>query len=125
LRLRLTLVFALAMAAVLAGVGMFVYTRLGNSLIEQLDRRLAVSADALAAAVTRGDVHQLLEGDEEEFAQVLTADGDVVAATAGFDAPLLSSTQRAAAADGTLLTDIEVSPPGEDAEVAITLPSGS
>lgn len=114
LRLRLTLVFALAMAVVLAGVGAFLYVRLGDSLLEQVDESLAARADTLAAAVRGGEAEQTLEGSEEEFAQVLTPDGDVIAATPGFEAPLLLPGQRAAAADGGLVTETDVSPPGED-----------
>ncbi len=115
LRLRLTLVFALAMAVVLVGVGAFLYVRLGDSLLEQVDESLAAQADTLAAAVQSGEVEETLEGGEEEFAQVLTPDGDVLAATPGFEAPLLLPGQRAAAAaDGGLLTETDVSPPGED-----------
>jgi heavy metal sensor kinase len=114
LRLRLTLVFALAMAVVLAGVGAFLYVRLGDSLLEQLDESLAARADTLAAAVRNGEAEQTLEGGEDEFAQVLAPDGDVVAATPGFETPLLVPRQRAAVAGGGMLTETEISPPGED-----------
>jgi two-component system OmpR family sensor kinase len=114
LRLRLTLVFALAMAVVLAAVGAFLYVRLGDSLREQLDERLAARAELLSAAVRTGEVGHTLEGGEEEFAQVLTPGGDVLAATPGFEAPLLSPTQRAAADEGGTPTDMELSPPGEE-----------
>jgi two-component system, OmpR family, sensor kinase len=81
IRIRLTLVFALAMAIVLAAVGAFVYVRLAWALDEQLDENLQSRAGALAAGVRSGDLPRTLPGGEDEFAQVLGPDGSVVAAT--------------------------------------------
>jgi two-component system OmpR family sensor kinase len=111
LRLRLTLVFTFALAVVLAGFGAFVYVRLADSLLEQVDAGLAVRADALAADLRGGA--ETLDGDEESFAQLLAPDGSVIAATPGFPAPLLSPGQRAAAAGDGLLTETVISAPGE------------
>ena len=55
LRLRLTLVFALTMAVVLAATGAFLYVRLADSLASHVDDTLRARADALAATLeTRG-----------------------------------------------------------------------
>ncbi|HSK16068.1 MAG TPA: ATP-binding protein [Gaiellaceae bacterium] len=114
LRLRLTVVFALAMAVVLAGIGAFLYVRLGDSLLEQLDERLAARARALAADLRNGGAGQPLAGDDEEFAQVLDRDGDVVAATPGAETPLLPPARLGAAAGRDAWTESTISPPGED-----------
>jgi two-component system OmpR family sensor kinase len=91
IRIRLTLVFALAMAIVLAAVGAFVYIRLGTALEEQLDESLEARAVTLADAVRRGELPRPLPAGEEEVAQVLGPDGRVLAATPGLgDKPLRS-----------------------------------
>ena len=114
LRLRLTLVFVLAMAVVLAAVGAFLYVRVGDALGEQVDESLAVRAETLAAAV-RGDlVGRSLAGGEEEFGQVIGADGRVVAATPGYGGHLLSSEDIAAAGSGSLRVSVRVALAGED-----------
>jgi heavy metal sensor kinase len=102
------------MAIVLAGVGTFVYVRLGTSLVEQIDDNLAARAETLAASVDDGEVEGLVGHDEEEFAQILAPNGGVLVATDGFDTPLLSAMQRAAAATDELLTTTEISLPTED-----------
>ncbi len=45
IRVRLTLGFALAMAVVLAGIGLFVYQRVGRELLSSIDQTLAAQAD--------------------------------------------------------------------------------
>jgi cysteinyl-tRNA synthetase len=54
LRVRLTLAFAAAMAAVLAAVGTFVYVRLDGSLTDQLDESLRTRAAALVPLASAG-----------------------------------------------------------------------
>ena len=81
IRIRLTVVFVLAMALVLAAVGAFVYLRLGWALDEQIDDGLQARAAALAADVRSGDLPGTLPGGDDEFAQVLGPDGSVVAAS--------------------------------------------
>jgi two-component system, OmpR family, sensor kinase len=81
IRIRLTLVFVLAMAIVLAAVGAFVYLRLGWALDEQIDDSLQARAEALAAEVRGGDLPRTLPGGDEEFSRVLGPDGSVVAAS--------------------------------------------
>lgn len=83
IRVRLTIIFALAMAAVLAAVGAFVYLRLGNSLGEQIDDGLEARALTLAALVRGGSEDIPLGGGDDEFGQILGADGTVLAATPG------------------------------------------
>jgi heavy metal sensor kinase len=108
IRIRLTLVFALVMALVLAGFGAFVYLRLQSSLDEQLEERLTASAAAIAALVRQGDPAADPGGlvGDDEFAQVIGADGTVLAATspAGVD-PLLSTEGVSAARSGPVAVE--------------------
>jgi signal transduction histidine kinase len=85
IRLRLSLVFALAMAVVLAGVGAFLYVSLRSALDEQLEDNLQVRLDEVAALVQRGAAGDVLPGDDDRFAQLRDRNGDVVAASLGFE----------------------------------------
>lgn len=109
IRLRLTAVFALVMAGVLAGVGALVYVRLGDSLDEQLEESLRARADVIAALAQRGGGAGDLTGgvsDAEGFAQVIGPDGSVVAATSGFgDRPLLSTADLVRARSRLIVLD--------------------
>ncbi len=91
IRVRLTLVFALAMAVVLTAVGAFVYLRLSDSLVEQIDESLEARAATLSQVVRSAGTGAPLGGGDEEFAQLIGPDGSVVAASRGFSAdPLVS-----------------------------------
>ena len=87
IRLRVTAAFALAMAAVLAGSGLFLYLRLGSHLQTALDRELALRSQDLAALVSQP--HASLAKDSsgrlvergESYAQLLDARGHVLEAT--------------------------------------------
>ena len=68
LRLRLTLVFVVAMATVLAAVGAFLYVRVGDSLLEQVDESLSARAVELAVSAREGTTGSALAGDDDEFA---------------------------------------------------------
>ena len=54
IRLRLTLAFAVVMAAVLTGMGFFVYVRVGNALETSVDQALASQAREAAECGERG-----------------------------------------------------------------------
>jgi heavy metal sensor kinase len=99
LRLRLTLAFALAMAVVLAGIGAFLYVRLGDSLEEQLDDSLQARAGTVVALLrARGrdlTAADVASGDDEGFVQLLDRGGSVIAASS-------------ALAGASLLTDAEL-----------------
>ena len=85
IRIRLALVFSVAMALVLAGAGWFAYVRVGADLSRALDQQLRGRAQDLTALVRRGgslgttDGHLVEHG--ESFAQLLTRDGRVVDGT--------------------------------------------
>src|SRR5881227_330036 len=101
IRLRLTLVFAIAMAIVLAGAGWFVYLRVADDLSRALDQELRSRAQDVSALVrhegslrtTRGG---LIE-QGESFAELLRDDGRVVDATTPIRTTLIEPAQLARA----------------------------
>ncbi len=86
IRVRLSLVFALTMAVVLAGVGFFVYANLRSALDEQIGDSLEIRLDELAALMKRDPDGEQLLGDEDRFAQVRDRNGVVIASSPGFEA---------------------------------------
>ena len=84
LRLRLTLVFGVGMALVVASLGAFAYFRTKSDLLASVDAGLRSRAQVLVNSVSRiadlGGV--LVEGKlidpDEAFAQVLDASGRIV-----------------------------------------------
>jgi signal transduction histidine kinase len=107
IRLRVTAAFALAMAAVLAAIAVFVYLRLGSHLSTALDRELRVRAQDLAGlTVSEPFPSSRFIEHGETYAQELTAGGNVVKATAPLGrTPLLNAAQRAAVAQGPIYVD--------------------
>jgi heavy metal sensor kinase len=109
LHLRLTLAFALAVAAVLAATGAFLYLRLGTSLEEAVDEGIQARTAELAPRVARGDTdladsagNDLLDPDER-LVQVLARDGRIVDASPGMEErPLLAGADLGQAASGDL-----------------------
>jgi two-component system, OmpR family, sensor kinase len=98
IRVRLTAAFALAMVLVLAAAGLFVYVRLKDDLDESVDaglesRAAAVSASGQAAAGAPEDA-------EEGFAQILTAEGEVLDSVGGLRGPALDGASAARAGAG-------------------------
>jgi two-component system OmpR family sensor kinase len=101
IRLRLTLAFALAMAAMLGATGAFLYVRLGSSLEETVDEGLQARAADIAALVARRDPGSadlggsLLAPQDESLTQVLDREGRIVYATPHVrERPLLGSEER-------------------------------
>ena len=103
LRARLTLVFGVAMALMLAGLGAFIYLRLATELASGVDRSLGARADALTAELESsssadpgpplGGGHRFVDPDEA-FAQILDPSGRVLDSTpAVAAAPLLTRAQ--------------------------------
>jgi two-component system OmpR family sensor kinase len=85
IRLRLTLVFALAMAVVLFAAGWLVYTRVESNLDKALDEQLRARGQDVSALVQRrgslASLGGILAEHDESFAQLLTSNGRVVDAT--------------------------------------------
>jgi two-component system OmpR family sensor kinase len=82
IRVRLTLAFAVVMAAVLAGMGFFVYVRVGNALITSVDQSLSLQAREAAGHVREG--RSLVDPDiagGATLAQYITATGVVTRST--------------------------------------------
>ncbi|MDP9327818.1 MAG: cell wall metabolism sensor histidine kinase WalK, partial [Actinomycetota bacterium] len=82
IRVRLTLMFAIGMAAVLGAVGVFVYVRTGADLLAANDAGLRSRAEVLAAGIRANgpsvaDVGATLIEPDEAFAQVAGASGAI------------------------------------------------
>jgi two-component system OmpR family sensor kinase len=104
-RIRLTLVFAGAMAFVLLATGLFVYVRVGRSLSHSVDRDLHSHVDELETAAARGvdPANESLEGGEGSLAQVLDGNGRVVRTTPPLgNHPLLDGAEVKQALQGPL-----------------------
>ncbi|MFN8187847.1 MAG: ATP-binding protein [Gaiellales bacterium] len=131
IRIRLTLAFTLGMAIVLAGVGAFLYARLGESLRDQLDEGLEVRAEALSTLVAEGaDLEPSLRvsEDDEGFTQVLGRDGSVVATSPSVgEGPLATPDElaRALAAPLFLRRDDVPGLAGEPARLLLTPATGA
>ena len=95
LRLRVTLAFALSVALVLAGLGVFLYFRLGAELRHGVDLELRSRSGVITAALRdRGpvpiDASRSVIDPDESFAQVLDARGSIVdSSSAVRHAPML------------------------------------
>lgn len=87
IRLRVTAAFALAMAAVLAGSGLYLYLQLGSHLGASLDRDLRLRAQDLAALISRPGAALAKDNSGrfvergESYVQLLTPGGRVLDAT--------------------------------------------
>jgi two-component system OmpR family sensor kinase len=118
IRLRLTLVFALAMAVVLAGAGWFVYARVADDLAKALDQELRSRGQDVSALVAQGGSLRkggvaLIERGES-FAELTDRNGVVLDATPPIGTTLLlSRDELAAARDGRIFVN-RSSVPGLD-----------
>lgn len=111
LRRRLTLVFGAAMAAVLVGLGTFVYLRLEADLVASVDLGLRPRAEAVAEAVrltperSLDDASGKLIDPDEAFAQVLRTTGEIVDASSGVrGVPLLGAGEASALLQPSFVT---------------------
>ena len=92
IRLRLTLISAGLMAAVLVALAAFLVTRLEADLIATVDAGLRSRASVLLDRIGEGggvSSGSLAEGDEA-FAQLLASDGSIVVSSRGLTDPILS-----------------------------------
>jgi two-component system, OmpR family, sensor kinase len=117
IRLRLALVFAAAMAVVLAGAGWFAYSRVSADLSRALDQDLRGRGQDLSALVAHGGSVRTTEGSliesGESFAEVVAADGSVLDATQPIARNLLTRSELAAARSEPVFTN-RPSVPGLD-----------
>jgi heavy metal sensor kinase len=106
LRVRLTLIFAAAMALVLAATGFVLYNHLATSLDRTLDQSLRARSSDVAALVTQADAGLRESGSSSAggFAQVIDSRGRVFDATPGLGkALLLSPSQLGRARRGSVV----------------------
>lgn len=145
-RLRITVVAAVAVAVVLAVTAIGLVTVQRRVLTEQLDESLGADVDQLLAALPPGPIDGTVAlaagGDDDSVAQIVTLDGDVVAATpniagrapiaaaptatesatrssiAGGDGPYRLVSRRVRGADGRELV-VHVASPVDDIDESI------
>ena len=115
IRLRLTLVFALAMAVVLLLAGWLVYARVSHNLSSALDEQLRSRAQDVSALVRREGTLRSTGGTlvehGESFAQLLNASGTVLDATTRRDrTPLLPPRDFTRALRGPMFLDRSSAP---------------
>jgi two-component system OmpR family sensor kinase len=122
IRIRLTLFFAIAMAIVLAAVGVFVYARVAADLDHAFDKELRSRAQALSALVQRGGSVRGT-GGSETFTELVAPDGRVVEATPGLRGQaLLSQSQLARARRGPAFFDRSALPGQDEPGRVLALP---
>lgn len=119
LRVRVTLVFAGAMAVVLAGIGLFLYLRLGVELDRTIEQSLRSRAGDVGALIEQADAGLAQSGRSplteqgENLAQILDAQGHVVDSTPSLrDRPLLSESALRRALQGTTMLTSSVGDDG-------------
>src|SRR5262245_40933546 len=113
IRIRLTLIFAVGMAIVLAAVGLFVYLRVASDLGNAFDKDLRSRGQALSALVQSGRP-VLGPRPADTFAEVVAPGGRVGDATPDLGKHLLlSGTDLARATRGASLFDLSRIP-GQD-----------
>lgn len=110
IRARLALVFALAMAAVIAAAGWFAYARVGADLDRALDEQLRSRAQDVSALVRRGGSLRGTGGPlierGESFAQLVAGNGRVLDASEPLGTrPLLTGAGLARARRGATFAD--------------------
>jgi two-component system OmpR family sensor kinase len=117
IRVRLALVFAVAMAVVLAGAGWFAYSRVSSDLSQALDQDLRGRAQDLSALVAHGGSVRATRGslieNGESFAEVVAGDGSVLDATQPIAGNLLTGRELGAARREPVFTN-RASVPGLD-----------
>jgi signal transduction histidine kinase len=124
IRLRLTLAFALAVAVVLAGMGTFVYLRVGDSLLESVDATLSSQADEAAFDVRRGDVRDLDVTGGTTLAQVVDSRGHVLhSVPRGLGRLLPVADVREASTGGRVRRSVSLRAPQGDWRV-LAIPNG-
>src|ERR687884_1866922 len=103
LRLRLTAVFAVAMAVVLTALAAFLHGWLAAELLREIDRSLGAHADTLladAAAPDLASTGRFVDPDEA-FAQLLAPSGDVLESSRGLGSvPALTPAQAQSVSAG-------------------------
>jgi hypothetical protein len=117
LRLRMTLVFAGAMALLLGALGLFIYVRVQSGLDRSLSQGLRSRAEDVRALVLQADSGLKQAGQSylatpgERFAQILREDGRVLDRTPSLPPRvLLSPAERSQAITAPLLVEHKTVP---------------
>jgi signal transduction histidine kinase len=103
IRIRLTLPFALAMAAVLVAMGAFVYVRLSSALLTSIDQNLIAQAVESEGHLHNFGGQDLLDRDTAAgptVAQVISANGTVLYSVPTRTRPILDTAGRGRALAG-------------------------
>jgi len=128
IRVRLTLAFAVAMAALLGVMGVFVYHRVGAALLGSVDQTLRSQATEAASRV-RNDEPGLTDrdvGGGTTLAQLLRPDGTVARGSRPSLAPLLRPTEVVSLAPGgRLYRSIQLRAPSGDWRLLALRPAGT
>jgi two-component system OmpR family sensor kinase len=118
IRLRLTLVFATAMAAVLAAMGLFLYVRLAVALDRTIDQSLRSRAGDVATLIQETDSslgREPLTQQDQDFVQVVRPGGQVLDSTPALSGrTLLDGDQLARASGATIMVDRPPFPGSDD-----------
>jgi len=101
IRLRLALPFAAAMALVLAGMGLFVYVRVGNALLTSVENNVRAQAEEMRGNVERGKtVADRDAAGADALGELVSADGAVIRSTSPHVAPLVGGARLRAVLAG-------------------------
>ena len=124
IRLRLTAAFALAMAAVLAATGFFLFVRLGSALDDTIDSGLRSRSAEVSALVHGGGDLRSVSSSEDSFAQLIRPDGSVAESTphAG-TLPLLTPAEAQRASTGPVMVDRDRLPGLDDPARLLAVPA--
>jgi len=113
IRVRLTVAFALAVVAVIAGAGLFVYLRLQSDLDDAIDDGLAKRAQSLALPAGRAPrelraTRGAPPDSQDGFAQVLDGSGQVLDSAGDASGLVLSTQELERASAGTVIAEHHV-----------------
>ncbi len=125
IRVRLTLAFAVVMAAVLAGMGLFVYVRVGGALITSVDQSLSLQAREAVSHASEGK--HLVDPDGTggvTLAEFVTPTGLVTRSTPAQLPRLLSQQQISRIAGGRTMRGSIERPQGDWRYLAVQAPGG-
>jgi two-component system OmpR family sensor kinase len=113
IRSRLALVSGVLVAALLVGMGAFLYLRLRGDLLQAVDAGLRSRAEALLSAAEQLPTGGRLVEPEEAFAQVLASTGSVLESSPGVASGPLLPADTIKGLEGARIFESEVQTPEE------------
>jgi two-component system OmpR family sensor kinase len=126
IRVRITLAFAVAMAAVLGAMGLLVYHRVGNALLDSLDQTLR--AQVSEAVRHTHDERGLVDPDVASgptLAELIDARGAVIRSTPTGLRPFIDAADASRVASGSRLVRSTELPGEPDEWRVISVPAGN